>query len=176
MEKFIIIKKIAEEKFIMIDGEKSIDINYEIHEEKVSLKSGEKINHWILIPENSIERKGFRLEDFDGDVSEKKYFERKKSERKKSEKSEESEIFDFEKYLNDDEKKILEDLKEKALKRFEKIQEMKKDEKYLELMKIKKNLDELVSINFIDENNETYQKNLKEIEKFENDFQKEINE
>jgi hypothetical protein len=170
MENFIIIKKIGEKDFVMIDGEKSINIEYEIHEEKVSLKSGEKINHWILIPENSINRKGFRLEDFDGEISEKKYFERKKSEisgkSEKSKKSEE-EIFKWEDFISDEEKKIIEDIKKKAEERIQREKERRENPKYQEMISVKKKFDELIKIGFISENSEDYIKICEMIKNFQ---------
>ena len=114
MKNSIIIKKIENEKFIMIDEgiEKSID--YKIIDEKIKDRKTKeiiKINHWILLPENSIKRKGFRIEDFE-DKNEIEYFERKSPEYSESQK------YDFEKYLTEEELEILQDLKNKSLQRY----------------------------------------------------------
>lgn len=151
--------KINDYEFKMIDNEKEIIIKRKENED------------FIRLEENSLNRKFLQISKFkNSNEIELKEINRNKE--KKEEKKEE--IFNFENYLNEEEKKILEDLKEKSLKRFEKIKEMKKDEKYIKLLNIKKNFDDLIEIDFIKKDNSDYLRILKEIEKFENNFEKEI--
>lgn len=166
MKKSIIIKKIAEKNFVLVDEGKELAIKYDIKEEKVTSKEGEKINHWILLPENSIDRKGFKLEDFEG-ISEKEYFERKKAE--KSEKSEKSEEFCWLDFLTEEEMKKYNELKEIGEKRIEKEKIKRENPKYKEMLSIKNQFDELIKIGYISENSEDYKKICEMIKNFKID-------
>ena len=157
------IKKIGNESFIMIDGNKEISIDYKIANEKIKNEKGEviKINEWIILPENSINRKAFRLDDFKTE-NEKEYFERKTPDKKSSVPK-----YDFEKYLTEEEKKILEDLKEKSRRRFEEEKEKFNNPKYKELQKNLKIIEESCkNLGLNPEDIEKYREAKKKIEDF----------
>ena len=163
MKKSIVIKKIENEKFVMIDNGIEKSIEYKVVEEKIKdndTKEITKINHWIILPENSINRKGFRIEDFENE-NKREYFERKSPEYSEIQK------YDFEKYLTEEELKILQDLKEKSRKRFEEEKEKFNNPKYKELLKNLKIIEESCkNLGLNPEDIEKYKEAKKKIEDF----------
>lgn len=166
MKKSIIIKKIDNEKFIMIDGGNEKSIDYKIaNEEKIrDKKTNEiiRINHWIKLPDNSINRNGFKIEDFE-DKNEIEYFERKIPEYSESRK------YDFEKYLTEEEKKILEDLKKKSLQRYEEEKKIQENPEYKEILKNLKIIEKICEENDLNPYEmKTYKEGLKRLEELKN--------
>jgi hypothetical protein len=146
--------KIDEFNFKMIDDDREIIIKRKENED------------FLRLEENSLNRKFIQISRFEkSNEIELKKINRNSENSQKSEKSEKSDIFDFEKYLDEDDMKILKELKLKSFRNFKIEMKLKENSKYSELLNIKKKFDELIEIKFIDENNSDYLRIKNEIKK-----------
>lgn len=150
--------KMNDYEFKMIDNEKEIIIKRKENED------------FIRLEENSLDRKYLKISLFkNSNEIELKRINRN-SNSSISSNSSKSLKYEFENYLNENEKIILEDLKRKSHKRYEYQIQLRDNSKYKELIRIKKNFDYLINEKFISNNNEDYLKLMREIEKIENEI------
>jgi hypothetical protein len=153
--------RLNENEFKMIDN----DI------EKIIIKKENE--DFIRLEENSLNRKFLQISKFkNSDEIELKEINRNSNSSNSSNSlnSSKSLKYEFENYLNEDEKIILEDLKKKSHMRYENQIRLRDNSKYKELIRIKKNFDYLINEKFISNDNKDYIKLINEIEKIENEI------